>query len=147
MSVRENAYAAGLFDGEGCVLFYHTPIRKSFSRVTTSLQVSNCDRRCLEFLQTRYGGFIRKTEKRSGEGKRYPIGTWSVTGQEAENFARAILPYSILKREQLELFLEGRKLIVGRGGTVTPTMHKKRLEIAKRIKSLKRPQWTESYVG
>lgn len=137
-----NSYAAGLFDGEGCVLFYHQPIRKSQFRIITALSVANCDRRCLEFLQEHYGGRIRKTEKRSG--KRYTLGVWEVSGEEAENFARAILPYTILKREQLKLFLKGRTLMVGRGGTVTPAMQAQRIEIASRIKALKRPQWAEA---
>jgi hypothetical protein len=137
MSVEEVAklsYAAGLFDGEGCVLFY---IRRDHT-IIYAVEVANCDRRALDWLQANFGGRINvKTMRR-----KHTLGMWTLNGPRATVFAKAILPYSILKREQLELFIEAREQINTRGAAaLTEDQKLLREEYAAEIKRLKRPQW------
>jgi hypothetical protein len=106
VSVEIDAYAAGVFDGEGCVGFY---IRKSTGTALTFLSVTNVDDNLLDFWVVNFGGRVRYTVK----DDTFTLGVWEVYGVDADKMACRILPYSIVKREQLELFLEGR--LVGKG--------------------------------
>jgi len=133
-------YAAGLFDGEGCVLFYY-----SAGRITCGLNLSNCDSRALYFMQDMFGGRVRQTEKAGKRGKVHAMGIWEVTGEEAEIAAMSMLPHSILKREQLSLFLEARSRCFNNvngkraGGKLTKRDRIRRTHYAKLIADLKRP--------
>jgi hypothetical protein len=95
----EKAYAAGFFDGEGCVQIY---MRGDSSRtkncLRVALSVSGTDTRPLAWLQERWGGNIRIDESqvgvdRRGITSRKPLARWIVWALEGEAFARDILPY------------------------------------------------------
>jgi hypothetical protein len=51
--------------------------------------------------------------------RKFQLGTWEIFGADAEEVARRLLPYSLVKREQLELFLEGRSISRGKGSRLT----------------------------
>lgn len=140
------AYAAGLFDGEGCVEVY---MQSSGRRgkdgkrrsLRVCLSVSGVDTKPLYWLQEHYGGTVRVGRNGISPNKR-PIGRWGVYGDESEMFAKAILPYVIVKREQLELWFEARRLFTsfkGRPRTQRLTDEEllERAEIADRVKVLK----------
>jgi hypothetical protein len=98
-----DAFASGLFDGEGTV-----GIRKQErrSRYTYSLNVQfhMTNKEVLEFLRIHYGGNPIHTCKRyprKRQGYRY-----NLFGDTAINFLKAICPYSIVKREEIILSLE-----------------------------------------
>jgi hypothetical protein len=138
MSVEEDyAYAAGLFDGEGCVVFRHR--KKTDKQWQMELTLSNCDERALFFMKNIFKGSTRTAVIRR-EGNRYPFGVWTVSGPSAGYAAKAMLPYSILKRKQLELFLQGRDTVVGRGCHLSAKRKLKRHKLATQIRLLKRPQ-------
>lgn len=86
------AYAAGLFDGEGCVL-----VSPSLQLVVT---FSMTDSEPLRFLNTIYGGtFSSRDDLPSGR----PMFRLQISG--ARNvlaFLRDILPYSLGRKEQIE---------------------------------------------
>lgn len=44
-----------------------------------------------------------------------PCGRWLVTGETADGFARAVHPYLLVKREQIELWIRARSLMYKRG--------------------------------
>jgi hypothetical protein len=94
MTIRKRAYAAGVFDGEGCVEVYRNKTGYSMC-----LTVANDDLRLLRFLAENFGGTIKMRGRH---------GRWYVRGEDSERFAIAILPFSIVKKEQLELYLELR---------------------------------------
>src|SRR4051812_24103916 len=91
------SYAAGFFDGEGCV-----QIRVSYPRGTKSysmrLQVSQVDVRPLEMLQQRWGGSLRLEPHRPR-----PIWRWCLQAHQAQAFLEEILPYLVVKRDQAEI--------------------------------------------
>jgi hypothetical protein len=137
----ELAYAAGLFDGEGCVIFNR---RGTDGGWQTELSLSNCDIRALEYMKDLFGGSVRMAVIARNEN-RYPIGAWTISGKKSADAAKAMLPYSVLKREQLKLYLEGRATIRERGGRppkgeMLEKTHINRQRISTKIKSLKRPQ-------
>jgi len=95
--------------------------------------LSNCDRLALEFLVDLFGGHFRVAAKLVGT-RRHPIGIWNISGDSATKAAKAMLPYSILKKEQLTLFLEGRATVKGRGRPLLAPVVKQRKKIAQRIR-------------
>ena len=133
--MEEIAYVAGLFDGEGCVMMTQRPDRSW----QLELQLSNCDVRLLEFMVATFGGKYRIATVGRNE-RRYPCGVWCISGQGAEKAARAMMKYSIAKKEQLRLFLKARATVVERGQRISSGTHKRRRLIAKEIRQLKRPQ-------
>jgi hypothetical protein len=136
MSVEaENAYAAGLFDGEGCVIFFE----RGDGGWQLELSLSNCDERALYFMQRMFGGSVRETFVRRN-ANRHPIGIWHCSGLNAERAAQCMVSFSILKRKQLQLFLVGRQTVVRKGERITPKTIARRRKIANQIASLKRPE-------
>lgn len=142
MSVdSELAWAAGFFDGEGCVVYYLQKGGKQAGRLQYWLSVSNCDRRGLDEMQDLFGGRVRVARK-VDEQRRYACGIWEVTGSQAIEAAKQLAPHSILKREQLELLIEAHERTVGsRGVRITSRQHRLRQRYSYKIKRLKRPQW------
>lgn len=98
-----HAYFAGLFDGEGHVELRVTQnTRPDNFRLRTYLHVSQkADVRPLFLLQEHYGGSLRMNPNTG-------VTDWRVGALQAETFARDILPYVIVKKAELELWLEAR---------------------------------------
>lgn len=113
-------WVAGFFDGEGYVGIrkdsgarHHKP-NPSY---TLYVCLTNQDKGPLELLCQQFGGDIQK----SG-GKTKPVYCWRVSANKATLFLQHILPYSLVKRVQIELgleFQETRGLGGGRGRPLT----------------------------
>ncbi len=139
-------YAAGLFDGEGCVKVYSAqPTSSRALQYGSELAVGMNDHRCIEFLMELFGGTCIFYPSSSGNRQ----SRWRIAGPSSSRMAEAILPYTISKRTQLELFLEYRKLLTpgragyGRGLTRREIIARDRL--ISKIKKAKREEVV--YVG
>lgn len=115
----ERAYAAGLFDGEGCVeLFMRSSGRNKKGNVDNSLRaalsITGKDQRPLQWLLETFGGYIQQ-HTHTGRGDKNPVGRWMVTASAADVFAEAIHPYLRVKKEQIEIWQEARSLMYRRG--------------------------------
>lgn len=113
-------YAAGLFDGEGCVqLYMGNPASRGRNCFKTYLSISGVDLRPLDWLVERYNGGITLYEgdsrSLSDGSRRRTLGTWAVGGSDAEQFAHVILPFVLVKREQLDLWLVARSMLRVKG--------------------------------
>ena len=145
MDVAKRAYAAGLFDGEGCVQVYMGQGRTR-NCFRTTLSISGVDLRPLRWLCSRYGGNISVARlngnPRPDGSPRRDLGTWQVFGEEAERFARDIRPFLIVKAEQLDLWFDARGMLRPRGrqarGQLTDEEYEQRREIVAKVKELKR---------
>ena len=100
MAEISDSYIAGFFDGEGCV----SVSNNGAGGYGYLLSLTNKDRRPLEKIQEKYGG---KIGVHGSGGNCFVL---KLTQDEAEIFAERILPHSIIKAKQLELYLEMRKL-------------------------------------
>lgn len=123
-------YSAGLFDGEGCVTFYQ---RKDHDSIRAELTIDNTNPKPLLLLQQYWGGTV--TPHRQFEDKRKNCFKWSAGGETGEKFARAIVSLTIIKKEELELYLQFRSTI----GSKNCNEERKRILIASRI--LKSREW------
>lgn len=132
---RSAAYFAGFFDGEGCVLVH---LRKT--SMQCMLVVVNTHRGILDELQAAYGGNVKT--RGSEPSHRMQQYNWNICGEQAEVFARDILPHSIVKAPQLELFLQARELMRptngGRHAPLTLDELAARRDLVERTGALKR---------
>ena len=88
----ELAYAAGLFDGEGCI--YVHP-RKCYPY----LHVQMADREPLDFLQRIFGGKIYP--KKAQRSHHRPTFQWQLCGDAARKAASLMYPFFQLERKKL----------------------------------------------
>ncbi len=108
--ILSDSYIAGFFDGEGCItsqLVWKTGKYEKHPRVNVQVTITQKDRKILEGIQKKFGGTIQYKFGGPKYAKRNPCYHLRITGKETMgNFLRTIQPYSIVKREQIDLALE-----------------------------------------
>jgi len=102
------AYIAGFFDGEGCVMIgvsHHTGTKNP--QASLSVEVMQTDIRPIDLLYKEFpSDRSRKPRKHSMHWKYKRVYAWGLCGERAYLFCKYILPFSIVKREQLELAIK-----------------------------------------
>jgi hypothetical protein len=103
------AWAAGFFDGEGCVIVEISKAKRCRHGFRTALHasVTQTSRPCLELFLKHFGGSIKTYGHRTPRGRRWAVQyTWVARNENAVNFLRAIQPYTIVKQEQVNTALK-----------------------------------------
>jgi hypothetical protein len=103
----DNAWAAGIMDGEGYACLIQFPQREGTSWAG-HVGVNNTDPRMLRKLQECYGGKISRMSEPPTYAKikgNKPVFTWRLNGRFAEPFLRMILPHLVCKKDQAEVYL------------------------------------------
>jgi hypothetical protein len=97
--IHIRAYLSGHFDGEGCVRF-----RQKHSTFSPTVIASICHKPTLLLYQSYYGGSVTKSLNKNGNKEIY---TWRLVGfTDLYNLFKSIVPFSIEKKEQLQICLE-----------------------------------------
>lgn len=105
----QNAYVAGLVDGEGCVSI--KKMKSGYFGLRVALGLSGKSKpEVFDLLISQYGGALEKKYQDKREN-RLPHWLWVIATKQAENFLKQIYPFSILKREQIKLALQYRKIV------------------------------------
>ena len=102
--LTDRAWAAGFFDGEGCVMgrdrkFDHTPNKC----IHLELTVNNTHKKSIERLKELFNGniqFIQSTNRCKDTWR------WVASANVARIFLKSTLPYLITKKEQAEIGLK-----------------------------------------
>ncbi len=135
----EISYIAGLFDGEGCISGAKKFIKGKYDkypRISIQLSITNQNLSCLEFVQEYFGGVIR--DKADKKNKCY---VWVLVGKfPMKHFLESILPFTIVKTEQVKLALSFVETIRPEyiGSIPLPEdVHTLRLEIYDKLKLCK----------
>lgn len=92
-------YAAGFFDGEGCV---STNMRGHSIQV----QISQVNRAPLDYLQGFYGGRVFYQYTKANKQRTNGIHVLSMSGISARNFLRNVLPYCLVKDADIKSAFE-----------------------------------------
>ena len=136
------AWAAGMFDGEGCVV-----IRKPSASVrafVVQLSVEGIHRPGIEHFARIAGvGTVHPDRYSTKKGRQKWV--WQAAARKAEKVLRAMLPYLIIKRKEVELALEFLSLPLihrGRGGKRTTQETAARMGFHRRLQELKRYEFT-----
>ena len=130
MIETDNAYAAGIVDGEGCI-----QISTTTKRTWLAIGVANSDPRVCVWLSERYGGKVHQQKPRTQNGKPTRIMyTWYVGSAAAGNFLKTIYPYLVIKKEQADIALAFLTTKGTGGQRVEPGDYLHRLDLIERLK-------------
>lgn len=101
MIAEERAYAAGLFDGEGCVSIGKGRRASAVVPIySLSVKITQDDTEALHFIRNLWGGQIRPRKPRP-DGK--IASDWTSHSRAAGLFLADILPFLIVKRDEAEI--------------------------------------------
>lgn len=100
----DRGYAAGFFDGEGCVNITRTENRVGAFAYRLQLLVTQADQAPLRWFQERFGGRLYEVPNNRSQLTDYPRTCWAlhIHGEEAAATLRELEPLLILKREQAQ---------------------------------------------
>jgi hypothetical protein len=103
----EDSYAAGLFDGEGFVrvAIWNKP-NSPHVRYQVIAGLANTYRPVMEQIADQYGGSVYDVRHDLRNPKNRVVFNWQVGSQKAASFFRLVLPFLIIKKEQVELALK-----------------------------------------
>lgn len=135
----ELAWAAGFFDGEGCI---YLRAGKGIAGWQLLCSLGQSDDSPLEEFQRIVGGvgFVgrRHYPKRSN---RRPCWAWQTSSQKAEDVLRLLLPFLRVKRSQAVAALEFQETYpekpYGYGNPIPSEVVEERGRLAKKVKALK----------
>ena len=107
MTTEIIAYAAGLFDGEGCVDIYKASVSKASKSPSFMLRVIIAQKQggIMNWLKNNFGGAVQMS-RRKYNGKDNYIYRWDIRSQAAKGFLILIQPYVLIKKEQVNLAIE-----------------------------------------
>lgn len=100
-----NVYAAGLFDGEGCVTIRKdTRVSKRGGSISYQLIciLGMSHKPTIDFLQFCYGGSVTVRDK----GKHKTCYQWTVASEKALVFLYQIYPHSITKKNEIQIAID-----------------------------------------
>jgi len=96
-------YAAGFFDGEGCVGIYPGSYKGKLARYTLRTQLAqnknSLTDELFKWFSDTFGGGISTQISLSGNEKL----NWQLNGDNANNFLRIISPHLVLKKPQADI--------------------------------------------
>ena len=109
------SYIAGLFDGEGCIhIRANTTNAQKIPRYSLLIQITNSDRRVLEWIQEQVGfGQIGK----GGKTRNLQVYVWRAYSKQAREVLLSILPFMRIKKEQAGLAINLQEEITSSGFT------------------------------
>ena len=143
------AWAAGIIDGEGCILLSLHTKKKSYNlRVT----VTNTDPKMLKELKSMFGGSIHAANCKNDKAHWKFKWIWVLVSKEADSALSSMLPYLITKQDQAKTALTFKTLHRERGGNMTVAkpdndkLFDEQKWLAARLKEMKHESLIESEV-
>ena len=135
-------YAAGFFDGEGCVAAYlctNTSNGKAYKALTYYIGIVQGSSLALQELKDKYGGSLRLDKNLKSKFSNRDFWRWTIRGKEGDRFVQAIRPYAIEKKDQLVVFQHVRET-VGKpfGNKISSDVWELREMLVQQLKDLKR---------
>lgn len=106
------AWAAGIVDGEGSINLRQAPSRGYWE---LRVAVGNTDPRMVVLLREMFGGSVSTYQPK---GNRRLLWKWHVSNRLAEKCLRQIMPWLVTKKDQADLGLRSRELILPKRGRV-----------------------------
>jgi len=103
-TISELAWAAGFFEGEGCIQISKSirRLKRATPHYSLGVEVSNTNPIPVAKFQQLFGGSVNERKGNSFRN-RATIYRWNLSCGKASQFLRAILPYLTFKAEQAKL--------------------------------------------
>lgn len=124
-----DGWAAGFFDGEGCITVEIRPNKDPGALVA---QITQKMRAPLDEMQLRWQGTVSDTRIHTGCFR------WRLSARRAEAFLRAIYPHAIVKRTQIELAFAYMETMGRPGQRTSEIVMEKRKQLIKDLSNAKR---------
>lgn len=144
-TIQDRAWTAGVIDGEGCITVVKTDKkRRRHPQYYLRVNVAMVHLPTLQKVQTLFGGTIYC--KRSADKKHRTAWIWSCGSQEAATLLKAIAPFSLTKKSEVDLallFVNRKRLAFSKGG-LTPEMLEERESLYLQLRSAKRYEFHEN---
>lgn len=131
MNTHEIAWAAGIIDGEGCIMIVNNPYHH------VEVIVGMTHKPTIENLVKLFGGNVHKRKKYSIIHKQAWI--WKLQGPKAVLFLEKILKYTITKKEEIKLAI----LFPFNKGRLKTKIIKERELLKYKLQQLKRKEWKQ----
>lgn len=130
-------YAAGYFDGEGCIWVGYTKNRSGRETFLLRLSIISGDREVLMMLSDLFGGEVRGVKSRTS---RVNLFRWSKNGLQAVETLSRMEPFLIAKREQAVLVASAGWDVCtrGRGYSMSDDMRSRRFILRDLLQQAKR---------
>lgn len=143
MRKTDLAWAAGFFDGEGCV---SASVRGSKQYMNLCTHVSNTNKPAILHFHTIAGcGTVRRHVGATHYSlRRRMIWEWYGYLGPVKPFLTELLPYLLIKKQEVKLFLklaDGRRWSGNGRRAYTTQQKQQRLGIVQKIKRLKKREW------
>ena len=141
------AWAAGFFDGEGCVIVGagKNPSCVGGVNYVLSVSISQQERSSLDLIAQAWGGSVIEDKTTGSWRKNHTvINRWKISSEPCLPFLQAIQPFAIVKAKQIETALQWPVLKLPRRGVALPAevrmgrewVHDQLLEDRKLIKKI-----------
>lgn len=147
------AWAAGFFDGEGCVLVEMSKESRCKHGIRTALHatVTQTSLPCLKLFLEKFGGIIVANENKTPQGRRWSVQyRWSVKNDDAIRFLKQIQPYCVVKKEQVDVAInyptkssDGKKY-GSKANPIPEEVMQARLQMRKFLQSIRSSMKTEA---
>jgi len=105
------AYLAGIVDGEGCIhIGYYFNKSQNRSVYHSLLQITSTDKCLIDWLTEIFGGhYSVYTEAQTPKNSTLKPYNWKASGERLTHLCELLIPYAIIKKEQLKIMLEFRR--------------------------------------
>lgn len=101
-NVSKYSYAAGFFDGEGCIrITKRNPRNGRSTNYSLLVTVAQKDGQSMDWLYGNFGGMVYMKNKKKDESDW--VYEWRLTDRKAYEFLKKILPFIIVKKAQARL--------------------------------------------
>lgn len=115
-AIQHLAYLAGIIDGEGCIYIgNHSSNKETGDKYyQTIIKVTSTDKILIDWLIEHFDGLQGNfTQKQHAKNSRRPAYFWQISGERLTHICELLLPYVVIKRDELEIMLKMRATYVG----------------------------------
>ena len=111
LSETDLSYLAGFFDGDGCINISKSHPKHSKSpRHVLQVILAQANRPFLQMWAERTGiGKLYQFKSQTKLNNRQEMWHWRMTGQQAEDLLRLLMPFLLIKRAQADIAIEFRE--------------------------------------
>jgi len=101
-----NEYAAGFFDGEGCVMVMKSQGHLPRPNYSLKVAITNTDLEVLREFQQKWGGYVYQMQSKTKSRWQ-----WQIARPGIVRFLEAVYPYLYSKKEQVEIALSYNEIV------------------------------------
>lgn len=143
ISREELEYAAGFFDGEGCIQI--NPKKSQPNTFLVEVRITNTNLEVLQWFKNNFGGSVGSQPPNKDVKECKPCWYWAVACRIANAFLKTIIPFLVIKREQAQIAIDFQSKIKRGCNRLTTEEVQIRRNMSLRVDALKEIQHLVQY--